>query len=207
MHPLVKIIFLIVLLLIINLIAAYWLAAICVMMIASALIYGNGKLLTAISRMRWLWLSIVLIYAFSTPGEYISIFSTLIKVTYEGVQSGLLQMLKLLTAIGSINFLFSNSSKTDLLAGLNALLMPLKWLGLDVEAFSARLFLTLEYVDDMAINSTMNISFLNALDEPHNFLEHQYLHIPRSPLLLIDKLTLCFILAIGISVIASKVML
>lgn len=205
MHPLVKIIFLIVLLLVINLMSTYWIVSTCAVMVVLALIYGNGRFLITVSRMRWLWLSMLLIYAFTTPGEYISIFSMLIKVTYEGVLSGFLQMLKLLVAIASINFLFSNSNKTELLAGLNALLTPLKWLRLDVEKFSARLFLTLEYVDDIAVNSTINMTFLKALNEPTSYLAHQYLQLPYSPLLLIDKLMICVIMAVGISVIVLKV--
>ena len=205
MHPLVKIIFLMVLLLIINLMSVYWIVTICVMMIALALMYGNGQFLIAVLRMRWLWLTMLLIYAFTTPGEYIAIFSTLINITYEGVQSGLLQMLKLLTAIASINFLFSNSNKTDLLVGLSGLMTPLKWLGINVEKFSVRLFLTLEYVDDITVNASMNMRFLNALNEPLNFLSHQHVHLPRSRLLLIDKLSLVAIVAVGASVIGLKV--
>ncbi|MGB4812790.1 MAG: hypothetical protein WBP13_09995 [Methylophilaceae bacterium] len=205
MHPLVKITFLIVLLLLINLLKVYWIITICFIMVLLALNFGNGKFRAAISRMRWLWLSILTIYAFATPGEYISILSRVTWATHEGVTSGMLQMAKLLTAIASINFLFSTSHKTDLLAGLNALLTPLKWLGFNVERFSARLFLTLEYVDDIALRSTINLNFLSSLNEPAIFKDAQYLELPQLTLMLKDKLALCAMLVLTVTVMALNV--
>ena len=111
MHPLVKIISLIALLIITNLMSHYWVGVICTTMVIMAMVYGNGKLLAVVFRMRWLWISMMSIYALTTPGEYIAILPSQIKVTYEGVFSGLLQMLRLLTAIASINYFFSNSHK------------------------------------------------------------------------------------------------
>jgi energy-coupling factor transport system permease protein len=206
MHPLVKIISLIALLIITNLMSHYWVGVICTTMVIMAMVYGNGKLLALVFRMRWLWISMMSIYALTTPGEYIAILPSQIKVTYEGVFSGLLQMLRLLTAIASINYFFSNSHKMDLLIGLDALLSPLKWLGLNVERFSARLFLTLDYVDDFAMNSTIKMDFLNKLNEPTQFLEVQYLQIPHVPLTLFDRLIISAICAMCVGVIVFKVL-
>ena len=56
----------------------------------------NKTFIYAVRRMRWLFLSLLMIYAFGTPGELIPLFPVNFSPTFEGLQSGLLQIEKLL---------------------------------------------------------------------------------------------------------------
>jgi energy-coupling factor transport system permease protein len=116
--------------------------------------------------MRWLFVSLLIIYAFTTPGEYIPELLAYASPTYEGCVLGLLQINKLLIALSSLSLLFASSSKQDLIAGLYMLLTPLKFFGLNVERFSARLLLTLDYVEEFAVDANHKVTF-NQLDAIH----------------------------------------
>ena len=116
--------------------------------------------------MRWLFISLLIIYAFTTPGEYIPELLAYASPTYEGCVLGLLQITKLLIALASLSLLFASSLKQDLIVGLYMLLTPLKLFGLNVERFSARLMLTLDYVEEFAVDTNHKLTF-NRLDAIH----------------------------------------
>ncbi len=205
MHPFVKVIFLLIFLLLINVINQPFVWFLCVITCVLVMLFGNGKFLLTVQRMRWLWVSILIIYAFTTPGEYIPAFPTQFSPTIEGVQLGMLQILKLLIAIACLNLLFSTCSKEDLLAAFIRLVRPFQWLGLNVERFAARLFLTLDYVERLATESKLSFAQLNfqLLDAMHAttlHLSQQKVKIAQPPLLLMDKIALCVIIFIGLAV-------
>lgn len=115
-----------------------------------------------VKRMRWLFVSVFFIYAYGTPGEYLSYFPVSVAPTIEGVSAGLLQIAKLLCALAALNVLFAKNSQQDLMAGLYMLLSPLRLLGLDVARFSARLLLTLDYVEELALDKQkLSIRYLS----------------------------------------------
>ncbi len=99
-------------------------------------------------RMRWLFLSIILVYAVTTPGEYVGWLPLEFGMTYEGVQGGFLQSMRLATMLGAIALLTSATPKNELIAGFYCLLKPLKVFGLKPERFAARLSLTLQYLEE-----------------------------------------------------------
>lgn len=117
------------------------------------------KFLRVVTRMRWLFISIFIIYAFGTPGEYVPQFPAGFAPTFEGSSLGSLQIAKLLIALAALNILFASSSVESLMAGLYMLLAPLKFLGLNVERFTARLLLTLDYVEELAVKNNHKLSF------------------------------------------------
>jgi len=130
-------------------------------------VWSNKRnFLRVVRRMRWLFISLLIIYAFTTPGEYIPELLAYASPTYEGCVLGLLQITKLLIALASLSLLFASSSKQDLIAGLYMLLTPLKLFGLNVERFSARLMLTLDYVEEFAVDTNHKMTF-NRLDAIH----------------------------------------
>ncbi|MDO9206040.1 MAG: CbiQ family ECF transporter T component [Methylotenera sp.] len=115
--------------------------------------------LRVVKRMRWLFISIFIIYAFGTPGEYIKQFPINFAPTIEGCVLGLLHIAKLLIALATLSLLFSTSSKEQLMTGLYLLLLPLKRIGFNTEQFTARLILTLDYVEDLAVKENFKLSF------------------------------------------------
>ncbi len=119
-------------------------------------------------RMRWLFLSILLVYAFSTPGELVPLFPLSFAPTYDGLLQGAAQLARLLIALALLNLLLHDSSKQDLIAGLYLCLLPFRYLGLNVSRFAARLMLTLHYVETITEQKNQKLSFAalhQALDQ------------------------------------------
>ncbi|NOT64496.1 MAG: hypothetical protein HOP06_00340 [Methylotenera sp.] len=207
MHPLVKILLLVLILSLMNFMnnQSIWVLCGLVCMLAAWLQFSN--LVRLVKRMRWLLASIFIIYAFGTPGEYVQWFPMYVSPTYEGCIQGLLQIAKLLIAIASLSMLFSTSSKAHLMAGLYLLLSPLKWLGFNVERFTARLLLTLDYVDELAVDKQFKLSFKH-LDTLHentdNLPANKVIILQQPPFLMVDKLVLCLIVICMITLLAYK---
>ena len=166
MHPFVKILCFVLILLLTNTLRDQWLIALCAGLCLMAVWSNKRNFLRVVRRMRWLFISLLIIYAFTTPGEYIPELLAYASPTYEGGVLGLLQITKLLIALASLSLLFASSSKQDLIAGLYMLLTPLKLFGLNVESFSARLMLTLDYVEEFAVDTNHKMTF-NRLDAIH----------------------------------------
>lgn len=99
-------------------------------------------------RARWLLLSILLIYAVATPGEYLSGWPDCCAPTYEGLQQGALQALRLVLMLAALALVLAHTAREDFIAGILAWLRPFSALGMTPERFAARLWLTLFYVEN-----------------------------------------------------------
>lgn len=166
MHPFVKILTLIAVLLMMNLLDHWQLFGLCIVVCVVAAKLQFHQFLAMIRRMRLFFISILLVYLFSTPGEIIEHISSGLSPTYEGLHLGLVQIQKLLIALAALCVLLSVDSKEKLMLGLYVFLSPLKVLGLDVERFTARLLLTFDYVEELACSKNNTISFMH-LDRMH----------------------------------------
>ena len=97
-------------------------------------------------RMRWLWLSILLIMAFNTPGELLSFWPWQIAPTYEGLIQGATQIARLALMLMLIALMTSSLTRDDLLAGFYCMARPIGLLGLSAEKLATRLWLTINYI-------------------------------------------------------------
>jgi len=191
MHPLIKILCFIFVLLLIGIVNNSTLFFIMLFFFTLAFSLKIQAFLHAVRRMRWLFLSIFIIYAFGTPGELIPNFPVNFAPTFEGVQFGLVQVEKLLIALAALSLLLTSSPKQQMMLGLYMLLTPFKFVGLNVERFTARLTLTLDYVEELAAKDKSSLSFRH-LDEIDGYVEN----LPQAnavtfqmlPFSLIDKL-------------------
>ena len=158
MHPAIKILGLICLGIALNKLAMSALIAIFCVMVAVAVYWQVGAWLHMLWRMRWLFLSMLLVYGLTTPGEYVKWMPTDWGVTYEGLRAGSLQIARLVTMLGGIALLMARTPRRDLIAGFYLLLTPLKALKLKPERFAARLCLTLQYLEDVEFAHQKNKS-------------------------------------------------
>lgn len=159
MHPFVKILYFVLILILMSFLSDQMLSMLFVLVMVMAMVLQFKNFLHVVKRVRLLLLSILLIYAFATPGQYVPYVPLSFAPTIEGVQQGWLQVMKLLIALGALNLLYFNSSKAQLILGLYTLFKPLEFLGLNTERFAVRLFLTLEYVEDFASKDQKKLSF------------------------------------------------
>jgi energy-coupling factor transport system permease protein len=159
MHPFVKIACFFFLLLLLQYLSPSSIAVLCglICLLAAALNLPHFSQL--IKRMRWLFVSLLLVYAYATPGEYLAFLPLNVAPSFEGLHLGLMQIAKLLIAVASLSALFASASKSELMAGLWTLLSPLRLVGLNVERFTVRMLLTLHYVEQMAVQPKLKLDF------------------------------------------------
>ncbi|WP_051304910.1 CbiQ family ECF transporter T component [Chitinilyticum litopenaei] len=101
----------------------------------------------ALRRMRWLLLAVLLIYGWSTPGWYL--WSGWLAPTREGLHYGLVQLLRLVALVGSLQLLLLRLTREQLHGGLHVLLQPLRLIGVAHERLVVRLALAIQYTDDL----------------------------------------------------------
>jgi energy-coupling factor transport system permease protein len=89
-----------------------------------------------------------LVYGLATPGEYVPWMPIDFGFTYEGLNAGILQIMRLMLMLGGIALLMATTTQNKLIAGFYVLLKPLNLLKLKPERFAARLCLTLQYLED-----------------------------------------------------------
>jgi energy-coupling factor transport system permease protein len=159
MHPFVKIACFFFLLLLLQYLSPSSIAVLCGLICLLAAVLNLPHFSQLIKRMRWLFLSLLLVYAYATPGEYLAFLPLNVAPSFEGLHLGLMQIAKLLIAVASLSALFASASKSQLMAGLWTLLSPLRLVGLNVERFTVRMLLTLHYVEQMAVQPKLKLDF------------------------------------------------
>lgn len=107
----------------------------------------NNQFFNSIKRLKWFFLVLIIIFAFNTPGEHMLTSSTSISPTYEGLLAGCTQALRIMVMLAALSLIMACNTRPQLISGFYFICLPLKYLGLDVERFAARLWLTLHYVE------------------------------------------------------------
>jgi len=119
-----------------------------------ALLVSARKLMELLRRTRWIMLSILLIYAFSTPGQPLLDVLGKLSPSREGLGDGVLQLIRLLAALAGLAILLDRLHRQQLIAGLYTLLAPLQLLGMSRERVAVRMALTLHYVEAAMLRGT-----------------------------------------------------
>lgn len=114
---------------------------------ALALRICAAQLLRLLRRTRWILFSLLLIYAYTTPGAALWANLGILSPTHEGMLDGLLQLGRLLSVLSGLAILLELLPQEQLISGLYTLAYPLRWLGLSRERIAVRLALTLEYAE------------------------------------------------------------
>ncbi|HEY5604364.1 MAG TPA: energy-coupling factor transporter transmembrane component T [Gammaproteobacteria bacterium] len=102
-----------------------------------------------IRRMRWLFLSILVVYLWFTPGEPMLPVDSGFIPTLQGLQTGLLRVFSLILIIFAVNYFISTIARNTLVEAIVWLLYPLNWLGVDTRRLALRIALTLELIPRM----------------------------------------------------------
>lgn len=100
-----------------------------------------------IRRMRWFFLSILILYFWFTPGQPALTFLPLPTAwlpTSEGVSEGILRSAALLSIILAVNLLLYSTSQAQLVAAIHWLVRPLRWAGISPERLAIRIMLVME---------------------------------------------------------------
>ena len=116
-------------------------------LIVLALKLCAAQLLRLLRRTRWILFSLLLIYAYTTPGAALWTQLGVVSPTREGLLDGLLQLGRLLSVLSGLAILLELLPQEQLISGLYTLAYPLRWFGLSRERIAVRLALTLEYAE------------------------------------------------------------
>ena len=111
------------------------------------LIRRSPEFLKLLRRTRWLMISLILVYAFATPGVAVLPLLGAYSPSREGLLSGGLQALRLAALLAGLAVLLAAMPRNRILAGLYFLLRPLARMGVDVDRVAARIWLTLHYAE------------------------------------------------------------
>jgi energy-coupling factor transporter transmembrane protein EcfT len=147
-HPTLRILSLIFLAVAVQFMQLSLLVIVLGVLLAMALSRHAALLRKVMSRSRWLLLTLLLVYAFTTPGEYVQGWGATVAPTYEGLSQGLLQGARLILMLTGLVILLGTTSRPEVMAGIYLLLKPLRFMGISVDRFTARLWLTMHYVEE-----------------------------------------------------------
>lgn len=165
MHPFIKILCLLVIT--ILLISASPMRTLVIVIILSLLLLFMGLEYFQASwkmckRMKWFWLSLLILYGWFIPGTPVFIFEN-ISVEYipsiEGLSAGGLRAIALLSIVSAVVLMMKSTSQEELIVSIMWLISPLRLFKIKTTQFSARLALTLD-----TVTNTEN-SIKDALDE------------------------------------------
>jgi energy-coupling factor transporter transmembrane protein EcfT len=107
----------------------------------------NNHYFLLMKRLKWFYIVMFVIFVFNTPGQHVPNWPSWAQPTYEGLVAGLNQFVRIATILAALSLILINNNKQQLISGLFYLIKPFANFGLDVKRFSARLWLTLHYVE------------------------------------------------------------
>lgn len=107
----------------------------------------NNHFYRLMKRLKWFYLIMFLIFVFNTPGQHVANWPFAFKPTYEGLEMGLVQVLRIALVLAVLSIILKQNTKQQFISGIYFLMKPLSCIGLDIQRFSARLWLTLHYVE------------------------------------------------------------
>lgn len=155
---------------------------------------SRHKFVQLVRRTRWIMLSLLLIYAWSTPGQALPESLGVFGPTREGLIDGALQLVRLLAALAALAILLDRLHRQHLIAGLYTLFVPLRLIGLSRERLAVRLALTLHYAEVAMLCSKGGWQdMLNSLFEPHGEAD-RHMELPLHRFGIGDTLLLSFAL-------------
>ncbi|MFT3736741.1 MAG: hypothetical protein QM776_17305 [Rhodocyclaceae bacterium] len=123
---------------------AFWLLLLA--LLGSALALGRAALGRMLWRSKWIFVSIVVLFAWQTPGRAVMVDFWQLSPSVEGLMLAAEHVARLAGMIAVIVLLMSRLQVGDWVAALHVLAAPCRWLGLGTDRFSARLTLVLEAV-------------------------------------------------------------
>lgn len=148
MHPVIRVLAFLTLVALLSRATLFFILALDSLFILLSLRYLHamgGSIWRAVLRLRWLWLSLLLLYGFMTPDLEPGVW----QLSSAGLLLGLERCLSLLTVILYFSLLNHVTSRDELQAAIYWLLAPLQSIGVPSARLSLRISLTLDAVAEL----------------------------------------------------------
>ncbi|HEY6897815.1 MAG TPA: hypothetical protein VI279_11185 [Rhodocyclaceae bacterium] len=108
----------------------------------------RSLLLRLLRRTRWIFLSLIVMFLWMTPGVMLPGLWGSLGLTEEGALAAAEHCARLAAVIGLVALLLDRLDHSRIIAGLYVLMAPLEWLGIQRQRIALRLMLTLDYAAD-----------------------------------------------------------
>ena len=154
-HPALQIYIWICLALLTQILHGYSLMLLAGILVALAFTLCRERFFFLLRRTRWILLSVLIIYAYSSPGNALWPHLGAFSPVAEGVVGGLMQISRLATMLAGLSILLTLLTHAQLVSSLYTLSAPLSYLGLARERIAVRLALTMQYAET-AMQDTAN---------------------------------------------------
>lgn len=119
-------------------------------------VFPDRRAFQMVWRLRWLFLSLCLIYWFATPGTPVS--GLIPQITEQGLMLSVQRCSMLIILVLSLRLLLRLCPQQELLQGLYWLLWPLKYIGFNHHRITLRLALTLQFALQLGEEGLVNQS-------------------------------------------------
>jgi len=152
-HPAIRIVCLLIfaMLVVLGQWADVWLGALLLLIGYLAGGVGLVKGMNMLLRLRWLLLSILLVYLWFTPGVPLLAGQGGWVPSQQGLENGLHRVLCLMLLVFAVSLFLQSTSTANMVAALLWLLYPLQWLGVDHQRLAVRIALTMTAVDEIQL--------------------------------------------------------
>lgn len=165
-HPAVQIYIWICLALLAQILHGYALVLLTGLLVLLAINLCRERFFLLLRRTRWILLSVLIIYAYSSPGDALWPQLGAFSPVTEGIMDGLMQLSRLVTMLAGLSVLLTLLTQAQFVTGIYTLSAPLGYLGLVRERIAVRLALTMRYAEtamqDTASNWRSSIEHLLA---------------------------------------------
>ena len=169
------------------------------LLLALACAINAARLLTLLRRLRWIMFSLLIIYAYATPGSAVwtpaawqsfAQFSP----TIEGLTEGALQLGRIICVLAALAVFSIFLPQQKLISGLHTLGYPLRFFGFSPDRLIVRLALTLHYAEAALLEKTQDwqarLQLISAPLAPHTQNNMATIELPIIPLKIRDGLWL-----------------
>jgi energy-coupling factor transporter transmembrane protein EcfT len=199
-HPAIQILVWISLSISAQVLAAPGLLVMTVALFFAAAKLNSRQLYSLVRRTRWILFSLLLIYAYTTPGVALLAELGRYSPTLEGLSDGMMQLGRLMSMLSGLAILLSLLTESQFIGGIYALAYPLNWFGGSRERVAVRLALTLQYAEPTMRDTAADwrLAIKDAMRTPLEAEQHVLLD--RNVLKAIDGLCLllCAALLYGV---------
>ncbi|QZA78783.1 hypothetical protein K4H28_05080 [Deefgea tanakiae] len=150
----------------------HYLFVTCGLLLLAALFWARGKLQRSLPRLKWLVLSILLIYGWTVPGQYLwfSRFSP----TDAGVLLGLEQVARVVIVTSSLQLLLVKMTRAEIYSSIYIFLSPLQYFNRMQTRFALRFALTLEKAEELLVAKLSFSDLLGMILKPSGYEVAEY---------------------------------
>ena len=167
---------------------------------ALAFCLARGRLLRSLPRLKWLFLSILLVYGWTVPGQYL--WQGWLSPTDTGLLLGLEQVMRLLIVTSSLQVLLMQMTKHEIFMSIYIFLTPLQYFNQLQSRFALRFALTLETAEDLLEkkNNFKDLLSLVLKTQPQILTEYTFQYIALNVFQRCLFATQCILILLTISI-------